>query len=170
MVEVYWFVSCRRIKIGLKQNLTSAIFLIWGFHIHLTRATAQPKNPSDVSFFAKQTNDLIVTEKSSAITGLSGSRLYLHVCIGIMSLILVFLTITHFYVSFKKKKKISQRLIEMHVHCQNDGLHPSLDPVYNNIAACPRLEMPDSINHQREEERPKLSSESNSSVFTVKKD
>lgn len=58
----------------------------------------------------------------------------------------------------------------MHVHCQNDGLHPSLDPVYNNIAACPRLEMPDSINHQREEERPKLSSESNSSVFTVKKD
>ena len=105
MVEVYWFVSCRRIKIGLKQNLTSAIFLIWGFHIHLTRATAQPKNPSDVSFFAKQTNDLIVTEKSSAITGLSGSRLYLHVCIGIMSLILVFLTITHFYVSFKKKKK-----------------------------------------------------------------
>ena len=58
----------------------------------------------------------------------------------------------------------------MHVHCQNDGLHPSLDPVYNNIAACPWLEMPDSINHQREEERPKLSSESNSSVFTVKKD
>ena len=98
-----------------------------------TRATTQLiiRHTSDVSFIGEQT----ASEKPLANEGLSNSRLFFLVCIGIMSLVLVLLTIAHLYISFKKKRKKKMReLIEIHVSGENPNEHAPLDPLYNNIA------------------------------------
>ena len=128
-----------------------------GARPRFSRAITQPISTFDVDLATEVTNSFFVTENTSAKPGLSSSKSYLLVCIGIIILILTLLSITHLYISFngKRKKRLKQR-IEMCVSCENVNMRPSFDYVYSDIAECSGLQMPDYENHQQELERPKL--------------